>query len=150
MEAESIQQLWPELPFFRVTRADEHEASRMARRDALALHDVAAAGRRIQQNIHQVIVQQIDLVYVKKSAVGSCKQSRLEGLDPAGQGPLDVQRTADPVLGRTEREIYHGNRPSFAQQITLFLRSQTLPAKSGRLVRVAAIDAALDPRDSGQ
>jgi hypothetical protein len=49
-------------------------------RQALALDDVLAGGRHVDQQVDQVVFQQVDLVDVQEAAVGARQQARLEGL----------------------------------------------------------------------
>jgi len=53
-----------------LTGADEDEAGGVGDGDALPLHGVPAGGCGVQQHIHQVVVQQVDLVDVEDAAVG--------------------------------------------------------------------------------
>jgi hypothetical protein len=47
----------------------------------LALYDVDAHGRRIQQHIFHMIVQEIDLVDIEDAAIAGCQDTRFQGLD---------------------------------------------------------------------
>ena len=42
----------------------------MTHGDTLTFHGVPARGGRVEQNIHEVIVEQVDFVDVEKAAVG--------------------------------------------------------------------------------
>ena len=106
-EAEAVEQLRAQLPLLRVAGADEHELRRMAQAQALALDGVDARGRHVEQEIHQVVLQQVDLVDVEEAAVGLGQQPRLERLDPGAERPLQVEGADHPVLGRPERQIHH-------------------------------------------
>jgi hypothetical protein len=109
-QPEPVQQLRPQLAFLRVHRADEQEAGRVPDRHALALHVADAERGRVQQQVDQVVVQQVDLVHVEQPAVGGGQHTRLVGGDPLGQGPLDVQRPGQPVFGRADRQLGQGGR----------------------------------------
>ena len=104
-EPEAVEQLRAQLALLGVHRADQQEPGRVAYRDALAF-DVAGAERgRVEQQVDEVVVQQVDLVDVEHAAVGGREQTRLEGLHALGQRPLDVERADEPVLGGTDRQL---------------------------------------------
>ena len=83
----------------------------MPDRHALALDVGAAHRRRVEQQVDQVVVQQVHLVDVEHAAVRRGQQPGLEGLDPLGQRPLQVQRADDPVLGGADRQLDQPGRP---------------------------------------
>ncbi|MOA19497.1 hypothetical protein D3C78_1398840 [compost metagenome] len=70
VQAESIKQLRTQLAFFRVHGADQHEARRMPMGNAVTLDQVGAAGRHVEQQVHQMVGQQIHFVDVQHAAVG--------------------------------------------------------------------------------
>jgi hypothetical protein len=74
-------------------------------RDALAFHVVHAQRGRVEQQVDQVVVQQVDLVDVENAAVRGGQQAGLERGHPGGQRPLDVQRPGQPVLGGANRQL---------------------------------------------
>ncbi|SLJ82799.1 Uncharacterised protein [Mycobacteroides abscessus subsp. abscessus] len=60
-------------------------------RDAVAF-DVHPAHRgRVEQHVHQVVVQQIDLVDVEHAVVGGGQQPGPERLFAVAQHPLQIQ-----------------------------------------------------------
>ena len=81
-QPKAIQELGPKSPLLRVARADEHEARGMANAEALALKHVLPGSRHVEQEIHQVIVEEVDFVDVKKAPVRACQKSRVEGPFP--------------------------------------------------------------------
>jgi hypothetical protein len=104
-QAEAVQQLRPQVALLRVHGAHQDELGRVAEADALALHHVDPHGGRVQQQIHHVIVQQVDLIDIKQAAVGRGQHARLEvALAPLDR-LLDVQRADDAVLGGADRQI---------------------------------------------
>ena len=151
MKPEAIEQLWSELTFLRVSRPYQNEPGRVADRYSLSLDDVAAAGSRIQQNIHQVIVEQVDLVDVEKAPICPSQQARLESLHSLSQGPLDIERAAHSVLCGAERQI---DNPHFStidrQPGESLLSGPAIIAQLARVSRVATVQAAPDPRNTGQ
>ena len=64
-----VQQLRPQVAFFRVHRADQDVFGRMPVLDPLTFDQVRARGRAVQQRVHQVVVQQVDFVYIQQPAV---------------------------------------------------------------------------------
>ena len=104
-EPEPVEQLRPQLAFLRVHGPDQQEPRRVAHRDAVALHVVRAQRRRVEQQVDQVVVQQVDLVDVEHAAVRGGQQPGLEGRDALGERALEVQRAGEPVLGRADRQL---------------------------------------------
>ena len=82
----------------------------MPDRDALALHVVHAQRGRVEQQVDQVVVEQVDLVHVEHAAVRRGQQPGLEGGRARGQHALDVQRAGQPVLGGSDREFGQRDR----------------------------------------
>ena len=70
LEAEAVEQLRAQLAFLGVHGADQHEARRVAVRQAIALDVVDAAGGDVEQQVDQMVGQQVDLVDVEHAAVG--------------------------------------------------------------------------------
>jgi len=83
----------------------------VANAHALALDDVLARGRHVQQQVNQVVIQQVDLVDVEKSAVGACQQARLKRPLALRQRLFKIQRANNAVLGGTERQVNHRHGP---------------------------------------
>jgi len=71
----------------------------MSKRDALPLDGIHTHGCRIQQYIHDVIVEQVDLVNVEQAAIGCCQHARFETPFPFLDRLLNIQRAYYPVLG---------------------------------------------------
>jgi hypothetical protein len=79
--------------------------------DALTF-DVRGAHRGgVQQQVDQVVVEEVDLVDVEDPAVRVGQQARLEGLHTLREGPLDVQRTDEAVLGGADGQFDHARGP---------------------------------------
>ncbi len=75
-EPDPVGDLRPQLALLLVHRADEQEARRMRDRDALALDDVDAERGRVEQDVGQVVVEEVDLVDVEDAAVRLGEQAR--------------------------------------------------------------------------
>jgi hypothetical protein len=70
VQAEAIEQLRTQLAFFRVHGANQDKFRRMPMGDAIAFYQVDAAGRHVEQQVHQVIGQQVDFIDIQYAAVG--------------------------------------------------------------------------------
>ena len=77
----------------------------MADGNALAFHVVAPHGRGVQQHVHQVVVQEINLVDVEDAAVCGGDQSRLEVLLARLDGLFDVKGTHETVFRCPDRQV---------------------------------------------
>jgi hypothetical protein len=53
-------------------------ARRMADAEALALDDVFARGRDVEEEVDEVVLEQVDLVDVEEAAIGAGEQAGLE------------------------------------------------------------------------
>jgi hypothetical protein len=153
-EPEPVQQLGAHVPLLGVHRPDEDEAGRVRIRDALTFHRVHTHGRGVQQRVHQMVVEQVDLVDVEDAAVGRRHQTRLEPAFPMLESVLHVERTDEPVLGGGHGQLDHARTPCRAREIALGRAYQTLVAEVGGVVRIAgepALGHDLDGwQDSGQ
>ena len=101
-EAETIEQLGAQLPLLRVHRPDQDEARRVRDGDALALDGVGPHRRRVEEDVDDVVVEQVDLVHVQDVPVGVGENSRLEFLLALLDGRLDVDGADDAVLRRVD------------------------------------------------
>jgi hypothetical protein len=102
LQSEPVPELWAEVPLLWVHRPDEGHVGRMRDAQSVAFDAVDAAGGRVQKHVHQMVVEEIHLVDVEDSPIGSGEQSRLELLR-AIEGIFDRERPDDTVAGRTER-----------------------------------------------
>ena len=114
--AEAVQQLGPQLAFFRVARTDQHEAGRVAHADAFPFHRVPARCRRIQQHVDQVVVEQVDFIDVKQTAIRLGQQAGLEGPHAFAKGLFNVDGAAEPVFSGPQGQIHHWHLALFADQ----------------------------------
>ena len=131
-QPEPVQQLRAELAFLRVHGADQQETRGVPDRDALALHVVHAQRGRVEQQVDQVIVEQVDLVHVKHAAVRRGQQPGLEG----GQ----------PVLGGSDRELGQRDRARFRGNVIVGPRGTPGVGCGG----IAGVRAAADHRHRRQ
>ena len=93
-----------------IAAADQHEARRVAHAQALALDDVLAGRRDVDQQVDQVILEQIHFVDVEKAAMRAREQAGLERLHALRERALEVERADDAVLGGAERQVDHRHR----------------------------------------
>ena len=109
-QAEPVKQLRPQLAFLGVHGADQQEPGRVLYRYAVALHVAGPEGGRVEQQVDEVVVQQVDLVDVQDAPVRRGQQSRLEGGDTLGERAPDVQRAGEPVFGGADRQLHQPGR----------------------------------------
>ncbi len=110
-QPEAVEQLRPQLALLGVHGAHQHEVRRVPVGDAVALHQVLAGHRHVEQHVDQVVGQEVDLVDVEHATVGGGEQARLEADLATGEGGVRVERADHTVLGRTERQL-HERRPA--------------------------------------
>jgi hypothetical protein len=82
----------------------------MADAEALSFDHILAGGSHIEQQVDQVILQQVDLIDIEKTAMCASQKTRLEGFLAMGQRPFNIERADHAVLGRTKRQVDHRNR----------------------------------------
>ena len=113
----------------------------MTDRQPLALDDIDAARRHIEQHIDEMVLEQVHLVDIEEAAVRGGQQPRREGLDAIHQGALEVDGADDAVLGGAERQVDHGDRAALRPADTATRASR---AGGGGCGRVAVVGAAGD------
>ena len=144
-QSEAIEKLRSQLALFRVHRAHEDESRGVAEGDALALDDVDAHCRGVEQHVDQVVIEQVDLVDVEDVAVRLGQDARLEPLGSRAQGRLDVDRAHDAILGGVDRKLDHPHAALVVRQRAHGLQARPAVGAQRILVgRVAAEVAALD------
>ncbi len=112
----------------------------MTDRDAFPFDQVLARSRNIQQQIHQVVLEQVHLVDVEEAAMRPRQQAGLEGLHAFGQGALDVEGAGDAVLGGAKRQVHHRHGRLHRPQPP---SRATVGAQRGGIAGIAAEAAAL-------
>ena len=151
-EPEAVQQLRPQLPLLRVHGPHQDEARRVHHRHPLPLHHVDPHRRRVQQHVHDVVVQQVHLVHVEDVPVGLRQHPRLEALGALLQRRLQVDGAHHPVLRGVDRQLHHPHPPGRHRQRVL-AAAQPVPAVDAEmlgLLRVAAEVTAHDHALLGQ
>ncbi len=104
-KAETVEQLRAELTLLRIHGADEDEPRRVRERHPLPLDDIDPHGGGIQEHVHDVVVEEVDLVDVEDVAVRLGQHAGLELARPRSQGCLDVDRAHHPVLRGVDGQL---------------------------------------------
>lgn len=78
VHAEAIEELGAELALLGVAGSDEDEAGGVADGDTLTLHSVPPRSGRIEEDIHEVVIEKVHLVDVQDAAVSLGEQTGLE------------------------------------------------------------------------
>lgn len=78
----------------------------MGVRDAVAFDVDTTHGRGVEQHVHQVIVEKVDLVDVEHALMGVGEQPGLERTFAVPEYLLEVDRADDTVLGRADRQFH--------------------------------------------
>ena len=135
-QPEPVEQLRTQLAFLRVHGADQEETRRVADRDAFALDVVDAQGRGVEQQVHQVVMEQVDLVDIQDSAVGRGEQAGRERGRTRGQHTLDVERAGQAVLGSAYRQFGQDDVAEFGEHPGRMRSSRTPGVGRGGIARV--------------
>ena len=137
-QREPVEELRAQVALLRVHRADQDEAGGMGEGDAFALDDVHAAGGRIQEDVDNVVVEQVDFIDVEEAAVGGGEHARFVTALAFLDGPFDVERANHPVFRGGNRQVdergaafFHRQGFSAGGPLTAF------GAPGGRPVRIA-------------
>ena len=148
----AVEQLRAQIAFFRVHGADQHEARRVLKADALALDHIDAHGRAVQQQIDHMVVQQVDLVDIEHAAVGRRQDARLEVALALLDRLLDVQRADHAIFGGAHRQIDEGCVQSRQRAVGRCICNAlaALVAEEVGAVRVAVEAASLHDFELGQ
>jgi hypothetical protein len=149
-QAKAVQQLRAQLAFFGVAAAHQHKAGGVAHAQAFALDQVFARGGHVDQQVHQVVVEQVDLVDVQKAPVRLGQQAGGERLHALRQGFFQIQRADHAVFGRAQRQVDHGHGLAFGWGFGFGVACLANRAGACGLGRVAAVGAAFDDRNRGQ
>ena len=143
-EPEAVEQLRPQLALLRIHRADQDEPGRMDHRDALALDDVDTHRGGVEEDIHDVVVEEVDLVHIKEVAVGLGQDAGLETAVSMLESGLQVDAAHHPVLRRVDRQLYDPHVPGRHRQRSGLGPHPALHTQRLREVRIAAEVAPLD------
>lgn len=84
---------------FRIHGADQDESSIVAMGNTVALDAVGATGGHIQQQVHQRIGQQVDLIHVKHAPMGLGQYAGRKLRLALPQRGIQVEGTDQALLG---------------------------------------------------
>ncbi len=101
----SIKQLRAQLALLGIAASNQNEARGMAYAQTLALDDIHARSRDVQQEVDEMVLKQVCLVDIKKSAICLGQQSGLEAFLAIRQRAFEIKRADDAILGGAEREV---------------------------------------------
>ena len=133
-EAEAVEELRAQLALFGIHRADQHELRRVGDRYAVAFHGDGAHRGRIEEQIDQVIVQQVDFVDVEDSAVRLGQQARFEVHRALAESLFEVDRSRDAILGGTDGKLHQAHGPGLhrLRPVRRLRRARRGSARPGR------------------
>ncbi len=146
-QPEPVQQLGAQVSLLGIATPHQDKSGRMPQAQPLPLHQVDPAGRHVEQQVHEVVLQQVHLVDIEKPAMRPGQDPRLEVLLPPGERPLQVERANHPVLRGAEREVHHRHRGAPGLELLpLGFTRMTFIATGAVSSGVAAVAAAGDDR----
>ncbi|MCY1403671.1 hypothetical protein D9M71_188600 [compost metagenome] len=101
VQTKAVEQLRTQFALFRVHGADQYELRRMPVGNAVALHQIGAAGSDVEQQVDHMIGQQIDFIDIQHAPVGCGEHPRGKLRAPLAQRRIQVQRAHQPFFGCT-------------------------------------------------
>ena len=140
-KAKAVDELRTQVTLLRVHGADQHKARRVRIGDSLSLDGVDAHRSRIQQHVHNVVIQQVDLIHIQDISVCRRQDSGLKFLFAVLERVLHVQRSNHSILGGADRQVDNSHPPDGYFLLRL-LTARLTP--EGRVIRVTAKAAACD------
>ena len=102
-------ELWAELSLFGVAAADQHKLGRMPHTQPLPFDHVLSRGGHVEERVHDMVLQQIDLVHIKKTAVGLCQETGLKRFLAANECALNIQSADYAIFRRAQWQVDNGN-----------------------------------------
>ncbi|KAF5036641.1 hypothetical protein DSECCO2_572960 [anaerobic digester metagenome] len=113
----------------------------MRHRDPLALDGVDTHGSGVEEDVHEVVVEQVHLVDIEDPPVGGGKETRFERPDPSRNRSLQVDRADHPILGGTDGQGDHANRARLGLRGSLRCPASLAPLlRTGGIAREGAPD----------
>jgi len=104
-EGKAVQKLGAQVAFFGVHGADKDKARRVGEGDAFTLNDVHAHGGRIEQHVHDMIIQQVDFIYVQQAAVCSRQNTGIKTALALLNSFFNVEGTNHTVFSCRDRQV---------------------------------------------
>ena len=123
----------------------------MGEGNAFPFNDVHAHGSGIQQDVHHVVIEQVNFVDIQQTAVGSRQNTRLKTAHTLLDGFLDIQGAHHAVLGSGNRQVHEWCGFGYRHQFFTFFSAFTaLGAPGGRFVGIAPKPAVVHHFHVGQ
>ena len=114
-QSEPVEQLGSQRSLLRVHRSDQDETACQGSFQPLAL-DPDGSGARVDDEVDEVVVEEVDLVDVEHPAVDLAQQTRLEHRPARRQGGLQVESSDEAILGGAQgQRPHHLTRQQFRQ-----------------------------------
>ncbi len=136
-QRETIQKLRAQIAFFGVHRTHQNEAGRVGKADAFAFDHVNAHRSRVQQQVHHMVVQQVDLINVQDAPVSRSQHARLKMTLTLLDGFFDVQRTDHTIFCRAHWQVDKAHLAAVYGQLFAPLGPRAhFVRPGGRLLRV--------------
>ena len=118
-ERKAIEKLRADISLLRIHRTNEDKPCRMRIGNPLALHGVDAHCSRVEQDIDDMILKQVDLIHIEDIAVRRRQNTGLERLASMLDRRLHVERPDHAVLRRTDGQLHHAHWNFFLRQLSL-------------------------------
>ena len=132
----TVQQVIPHGTLLRVVGGQQQAAAGVAGADAFPLNAVATIAHRLQQQVDDGVVQQVQLIEIEHPPMGLGQQSRLEHRLPAAEGGAHVHGAQEPILGHANGNLHKGGRHHLGGQL---LGRCSSPALTGCGVPIVGI-----------
>ncbi len=105
----------------------------MAHRHPVTFHVGDTEGGRVQQQVDEMVVQEVDLVDVEQAAMGGGEQPRPQRGDAFGERPVEVDRSGDPVLRGADRQLHQARRPGARPRLRWMRAVRAVGVNRGRV-----------------
>ncbi len=97
--------MWTQIAFFGIHRPDQNKLRRVLEADTLALDHVNTHRRRVQQQVHDMIVQQVHFINVQDAAIGSRQNAGVKVALSLFNGFLNIKCPDDAIFRGAHRQI---------------------------------------------
>src|SRR5215210_5763670 len=143
-DAETVQELGTKITLLGVHRADQDEAGRVAHAHTFALDVVHTHRGNVEEQIHQVVGEQVDLVHVQDAPVRRCQQPRLERFPPLRERLLDIQGPGETIRARPHGQFHQPDRPRLGGCVERVWTRRAFGVGGGRIAGVGTARYDLD------
>src|SRR6266480_7120532 len=119
---------------------------RMCKRDGISLDTINSKCSSVKQDVYNVIIKQVDFIYVEETAICRCQQPRSEVTGAACQGRCKVKSPGNAIFAGIEwksNQMYGAliDRESFVLFIAN-LAVVTHPLRGGWITEIRAVSYA--------